>query len=55
MRRQKVKELKTTVKRSFYLPVVPRRADHVRLKLEGEGMWRLYSLTREAYSGSELY
>ena len=52
---QKVKELKTTVKRSFYLPVVPRRADHVRLKLEGEGMWRLYSLTREAYSGSELY
>lgn len=52
---REVKTLKTTKKRSFYLPVIPRRADHVRLRLEGVGQWRLYSLVREAYSGSELY
>ena len=41
-------------KRSYYLPIVPRRGDHYRLKLEGKGPFRLYSLTREYYSGSEL-
>lgn len=41
-------------KRSYYLPIVPRRGDHYRLKLEGKGTFRLYSLTREYYSGSEL-
>ena len=41
-------------KRSYYLPIVPRRGDHYRLKLEGKGAFRLYSLTREYYSGSEL-
>ena len=40
-------------KRSYYLPIVPRRGDHYRLKLEGKGTFRLYSLTREYYSGSE--
>jgi hypothetical protein len=49
-----VKELTTTRKRSYYLPVVPRRCDHFRLKIEAEGDWRLYSLVRESYSGSEL-
>ncbi len=52
---QEVKTLKATVKRSFYLPVIPRRCDHMRLRLEGVGQWKLYSLVREAYSGSELY
>ena len=42
------------VKRSYYLPVIPRRADHYRLKLEGVGGCRIYSLVREFYSGSEL-
>lgn len=49
-----VKTLSTTAKRSFYLPIVPRRADHFRLRLEGKGRWRLYSMTRESYSGSEF-
>lgn len=52
---EKKGELKTTKKRSFILPVIPRRADHMRLKLEGVGQWRLYSLVREAYSGSAIY
>ena len=41
-------------KRSYYLPIVPRRSDHYRVKLEGKGMWWLYSLVREDYQGSEL-
>lgn len=51
---QDVKTLTTTVKRSYYLPIIPRRCDHLRIRLEGTGGWRLYSLTRESYSGSEL-
>lgn len=42
------------VKRSYYLPIVPRRGDHYRLRLEGVGGCRIYSMTREFYSGSEL-
>ena len=46
--------LEETVKRSYYLPVVPRRADHYRLKLTGTGGCRIYSMAREFYIGSEL-
>lgn len=42
------------VKRSYYLPIIPRRGDHYRMKLEGRGGCRVYSLVREYYSGSEL-
>lgn len=41
-------------KRSYYLPIIPRRADHYRLKLTGTGGCRVYSLSREFYVGSEL-
>ncbi len=41
-------------KESFYLPICPRRADHYRLRLEGSGECRIYSLVRESYSGSEM-
>ena len=41
------------VKRSYYLPIVPRRADHYRLKLTGTGDCRVHSLVQEIYSGSE--
>lgn len=33
-------------KRTFTLPVLPRRCDHFRLRLTGTGAWRLCSLTR---------
>lgn len=46
--------LKGTKKRSWYLPIIPRRSDHFRLKFDGIGDWRLYSLVRENYSGSEI-
>lgn len=41
-------------KRSYYLPIIPRRGDHYRMKLEGTGGCRVYSLVREFYAGSEL-
>ena len=41
-------------KRSVNLPIVPRRADHFRIRLRGRGGWRLYSLARESYGGSKL-
>ena len=41
-------------KRSFTLPVLPRRCDHVRLRLTGTGAWRLWSLTRtETAAGAQ--
>lgn len=42
------------VKRSYTLPIVPRRGDHYRIKLEGRGGCRVYSLAREYYDGSSL-
>lgn len=41
-------------KRSWCLPVIPRRCDHYRIMLKGKGVCRLYSLSREYYVGSEL-
>lgn len=49
-----VKQLQAARKRSYYLPVVPMRCDHFRLRVEAVGEWRLYSLVRESYSGSEM-
>lgn len=40
-------------KRSYYLPIVPRRCDHYRIQLRGTGVCRVYSMVRETYSGSE--
>jgi len=36
------------------LPVRPRRCDHLRLRLEGEGELRLFSITRKLHKGSDL-
>lgn len=51
---RQVYNLDAHTKRSWYLPVVPRRCDHFRLRLEGRGGCRVYSLTREVYTGSEI-
>jgi len=45
--------LQADVKRSVYLPIIPRRADHYRLRLSGTGGCRVYSIVRETYGGSE--
>ncbi len=49
-----VHSLDAHTKRSWYLPIVPRRCDHFRLRLSGRGGCRVYSLTREVYTGSEI-
>lgn len=41
-------------KRSYLMPVVPRRCDHYRIRLQGTGGCRIYSIAREYYPGSEL-
>lgn len=48
------KELKAEKKRSFVLPVIPRRCDHYRLKLEGKGQCYIHSIAREFYVGSQI-
>lgn len=48
-----VKTLTGIGKDSYYLPVIPRRCDHLRLRIEGVGKWKLHSLVRESYAGSE--
>lgn len=51
---REVRTLETARKRSFYLPIIPRRSDHFRIRFTGRGEWRLHSLVRESYSGSEM-
>lgn len=48
-----VKELKSGEKKSYTLPVIPRRADHFRLRISGE-KFTLYSLTHEYYNGTAM-
>lgn len=47
-------ELTETPKDSFYLPTIPQRCDYYGIKITGQGGCRIYSLTRETYSGSEF-
>lgn len=51
---REVRTLDAARKKSYYLPIIPRRSDHFKIRLSGTGAWRLYSLVRESYSGSEL-
>ena len=40
--------------RSFSLPVRPRRCDHLRLRIEGEGDAKIYSITKTIDQGSDI-
>lgn len=42
-------------KKSFYLPVLPRRCDHFRLRFAGSGTWELESLALEVRTGSPIH
>lgn len=39
-------------KKSFFLPVIPRRGDHYRIRIEGKGAVKIYSMSRELAAGS---
>ena len=40
--------------RSFYLPIRPKRCDSMKLRIEGEGMVKIYSITKTIEQGSDL-
>ena len=40
--------------RSLSLPIRPKRCDHMKLRIEGEGMAKIYSITKTIEQGSEL-
>ena len=40
--------------RSFSIPIRPRRCDHMRIRIEGEGDARIYSITKTIEQGSEI-
>lgn len=40
--------------RSFSIPIRPKRCDHIRLRIEGDGMAKIYSITKTIEQGSEL-
>lgn len=40
--------------RSFSIPIRPRRCDHLKLRIEGEGAAKIYAITKTIEQGSEL-
>ena len=40
--------------RSFSIPIRPRRCDHMKLRIEGEGDARIYSITKTNEQGSDI-
>ena len=51
---EKLCSLKSTNLRSFSIPVRPRRCDHLKLRIEGKGGAKIYSITKTIEEGSEL-
>ena len=47
-------DLTGTSLRSFSIPVRPRRCDHMKLRIEGVGNVKIYSITKTIVRGSEL-
>lgn len=41
-------------KRSYTLPIIPRRVDHYQIRIQGTGKCRIYSMEREYYTGSRF-
>ena len=40
--------------RSFSIPIRPRRCDHMKLRIVGEGIAKIYSITKTIEQGSEI-
>ena len=40
--------------RSFSIPIRPKRCDHMKLRIEGLGVAKIYSITKTIEQGSEL-
>jgi hypothetical protein len=46
--------LTSTNLRSFSIPIRPKRCDHMKLRIEGVGETKIYSITKTIEQGSEL-
>ena len=46
--------LRSTNLRSFSIPIRPKRCDHIKLRIEGVGAAKIYSITKTIEQGSEL-
>ena len=51
---ERVCTLNGTSLRSFSLPIRPKRCDHMKLRIEGVGAAKIYSITKTIEQGSEL-
>jgi hypothetical protein len=51
---EKVCQMTVSSLRSFSVPVRPRRCDHFRIRIEGEGEGRIYSITKTIEQGSDV-
>ena len=51
---EQVCQMTATSLRSFAVPVRPRRCDHFRIRIEGEGESRIYSITKTIEQGSDV-
>lgn len=50
---EKLTTVRAEGKRTVTVPILPRRCDHYRIKIEAVGAWKLYALTREGYIASK--
>ena len=51
---EQVCQMTVTSLRSFSVPIRPRRCDHFRIRIEGEGEGRIYSITKTIEQGSDV-
>ena len=51
---ESVCQMTVTSLRSFSVPVRPRRCDHFRIRIEGEGEGKIYSITKTIEQGSDV-
>ena len=51
---EQVCQMTVTNLRSFSVPIRPRRCDHFRIRIEGEGEGRIYSITKTIEQGSDI-
>ncbi len=51
---EQVSQITASSLRSFAIPVRPRRCDHFRIRIDGEGQSRIYSVTKTIEQGSDV-
>ena len=51
---EEVLHMYSETRRSVYVPIIPRRCDKFRIKIEGRGQVTIESLAREYHEGSEV-